>query len=36
MGDEFPVTEPADATPIDTGSGSAWNLLVMTLFLASL
>jgi hypothetical protein len=36
MGDDSPATEPADATPIDTGSGSAWNFLVVTLFLAGL
>jgi len=36
MVDDSPVTEPAGASPIDTGSGSAWNLLVVTLFLASL
>ena len=36
MVDDSPVTEPAGATPIDTVSGSAWNLLVVTLFLASL
>jgi hypothetical protein len=35
-GDDFPVTEPDDATPIEPGSGSAWTLLVTTLFLASL
>ena len=36
MMDDSPATEPAGATPMDTGSGSAWNLLVVTLFLASL
>lgn len=36
MVDDSPATEPAGATPIEPGSGSAWNLLVVTLFLASL
>jgi hypothetical protein len=34
--DDSPFTEPADTTPIDASFGSAWNLLVVTLFLASL
>jgi len=36
MGDEFPATEPADATPLNTGAGSIWALLVVTMFVAGL
>lgn len=32
--DESPISEPVDGTPVEPGS--AWTLLVMTLFLASL
>ena len=35
-GDESPISEPVDGTPVEPGSGQAWTLLVMTLFLASL
>jgi len=36
MEDESPTTQPSDASPVEPAVGSAWNLLVVTLFLASL
>ncbi len=36
MGDDSPATEPADSSPLNTGAGSIWALLVVTMFVAGL
>jgi hypothetical protein len=35
-GDDSPATEPADSSPLNTGAGSIWALLVVTMFVAGL
>jgi len=36
MGDDSPATEPADSSPLNTGAGSIWAFLVVTMFVAGL
>jgi hypothetical protein len=36
MGDDSPATEPADSSPLNTGTGSIWAFLVVTMFVAGL